>query len=244
MTTKTRIYDSSVDIDFSSVQEFWQARSNQHNLHSVLLGNPEDQDAMRLRNEQDCSIFRDNIPIIKGAKVLEIGCGMGRWVGNFGQDFSLYHGFDFSSGYVEQATKNFQHYPHCSFYQMPITDISKENCPESYNLIIITCVLQYVNDEVLPNFFKTLQTLSLKPCYFYFQEPVSIMPHRMTLKDFYSDELKADYNSIYRTQEEYEALLKNMSDFSILKTDLLLNEKNGARQETNARYWILYKDNT
>jgi len=35
----------------------------------------------------------------------------------------------------------------------------------------------------------------------------------MTLKDFYSDELSAEYNSIYGTQDAYEELLKNMKDF-------------------------------
>ena len=72
------------------------------------------------------------------------------------------------------------------------------------------------------------------------QESVSIINERLTLNKFYSDELDKLYSSIYRVPEDYENLIKQyLQNYEILKSDLLLNEKTGARKETNAKYWIL-----
>lgn len=47
-----------------------------------------------------------------------------------------------------------------------------------------------------------------------------------------------DYSAIYRTKQEYEEYFKTNA-FNIIKTDLLLDNKSGAREETNAQWWIL-----
>ncbi len=56
--------------------------------------------------------------------------------------------------------------------------------------------------------------------------------------NFESKDLKTDYSAIYRTKQEYEEYFKTNA-FNIIKTDLLLDNKSGAREETNAQYWIL-----
>ena len=58
------------------------------------------------------------------------------------------------------------------------------------------------------------------------------------MNNFESDDLKTEYSAIYRTKSEYEEYFKN-AQFDIKETNLLLDEKSGARKETNARYWIL-----
>ena len=60
----------------------------------------------------------------------------------------------------------------------------------------------------------------------------------MTLNNFKSEDLKAEYSAIYRTKKEYEEYFKAFN-FDIKETSLLLDEKSGARKETNAQYWIL-----
>ena len=45
MSASTRIYDDHTDINIADVQSFWQTRSKQDNLHSILLGDPKDIDA-------------------------------------------------------------------------------------------------------------------------------------------------------------------------------------------------------
>ena len=64
------------------------------------------------------------------------------------------------------------------------------------------------------------------------------MDARLTLNKFESKDLQTDYSAIYRTKQEYEKYFK-LNNFDIIKTDLLLDNKSGAREETNAQYWIL-----
>ena len=92
----------------------------------------------------------------------------------------------------------------------------------------------YINDSELSKIFEMYRNLS--PEYIYLQESVSIMETRLTLKDFESKEMNVNYSAIYRTSEEYE---KYFDGFDIIDTGLLLNEKNGSREETNARWWVL-----
>ena len=98
----------------------------------------------------------------------------------------------------------------------------------------------YVNDTNLSKFFKTLKQMT-NTCNIqniYIQESISIMENRLTLNQFESKDLKTNYNAIYRTKQEYEEYFKT-NKFDIIKTDLLLDNKSGAREETNAQYWIL-----
>ena len=54
------------------------------------------------------------------------------------------------------------------------------------------------------------------------------MDTRLTLNKFKSKDLQTNYNAIYRTKQEYEEYFKT-NKFDIIKTDLLLDNKSGAR---------------
>ena len=117
-----------------------------------------------------------------------------------------------------------------------ILNLDKDILTSRFNLIICTGVLMYINDENISNIFKAFRQVS--PEYLYIQESISLMEGRLTLNKFESKDLKTDYSSIYRTKQEYEEYFKTNA-FNIIKTDLLLDNKSGAREETNAQYWIL-----
>jgi hypothetical protein len=72
------------------------------------------------------------------------------------------------------------------------------------------------------------------------REPVGI-EERLTLKDFYSDELKCNYNAIYRTREELENLFRVFTDqgFVITKQDFVTKGSLNNRKETSQYYYIL-----
>jgi hypothetical protein len=62
------------------------------------------------------------------------------------------------------------------------------------------------------------------------------------LKDFYSDELKCNYNAIYRTREELEELFEKAffnKGFEITKKDFLTDDSLNNRKETAQYYYIL-----
>lgn len=229
----TRIYDDKVDLKSNDIKEFWAKRAlSATGLKTVLLG--DDKGAQVQRNQKECSVLKDAIKELKSLKILDIGCGIGRWVENLGERIESYTGIDFTAEYVRIANEKYMDKKDVNFYEMSVCEMSPEILSKDYNLVICTGVLTYINDNDIPQIFQKIKNLS--PEYVYIQESISLMDGRLTLDKFESKELNSNYSAIYRTQKEYEQYFK---EFEITKTELLLDDKIGGRKETNARYWVL-----
>lgn len=230
---QTRVYTDKINIDNNSTKEFWQKRANNiNNLQTVLLGSDNTGSEQNIRNENEKRIVEK----IQNPGILDIGCGIGRWAENLQNKFEYYVGVDFSEGFINYASKKFTNFSNVKFYNNSILNLDKDILTSRFNLIICTGVLMYINDENISNIFKAFRQVS--PEYLYIQESIRLMEGRLTLNKFESKDLKTDYSAIYRTKQEYEEYFKTNA-FNIIKTDLLLDNKSGAREETNAQYWIL-----
>ena len=238
---QTRIYADKIEIDNNSTKEFWENRANNiNNLQTVLLGSDKTGIEQNTRNEHEKLIVESVVKQIQNPRILDIGCGIVRWAENLIIQFNSYTGVDFSEGFINFASEKFANYSNIKFYNNSILNLDKEILDSKFNFIICTGVLMYVNDTNLSKFFKTLKQMT-NTCNIqniYIQESISIMDNRLTLNQFESKDLKTNYNAIYRTKQEYEEYFKT-NKFDIIKTDLLLDNKSGAREETNAQYWIL-----
>ena len=242
MLNKTRIYDDKIDIDNKDVKSFWEKRASLKDLNAVLLGNQQDSKHSDLRNKKELTLLKSFINDFKGLSVLDIGCGMGRWANNLKNEVKLYHGIDFSENFIIGNKERFKDYKNIKFMIMSASDMDLSKLNSTYDLIIINGVLMYINDDKLSDIFKNLKALT--PHYIYIQESTSILNDRLTLKNFYSQELDTKYNAIYRTKFEYEYYFKNiLKDYEIQNTDLLLDKDTGAREETNAQYWFIVDKN-
>ena len=230
---QTRVYTDKINIDNNSTKEFWQKRANNiNNLQTVLLGSDNTGSEQNIRNENEKRIVEK----IQNPGILDIGCGIGRWAENLQNKFEYYVGVDFSEGFINYASKKFTNFSNVKFYNNSILNLDKDILTSRFNLIICTGVLMYINDENISNIFKAFRQVS--PEYLYIQESIRLMEGRLPLNKFESKDLKTDYSAIYRTKQEYEEYFKTNA-FNIIKTDLLLDNKSGAREETNAQYWIL-----
>lgn len=241
---QTRVYTDKIEIDNNSTKEFWENRANNiKNLQTVLLGSDKTGIEQNTRNEHEKLIVESVVKQIKNPRILDIGCGIGRWAENLINQFDSYIGVDFSEGFIDYASKKFSDNENIKFYNSSILNLDKEILNSKFNFIICTGVLMYVNDSNLSKFFKTLKQMIVNiykvyDIYIYIQESISLMENRLTLNQFESKDLQTNYNAIYRTKQEYEEYFKT-NKFDIIKTDLLLDNKSGAREETNAQYWIL-----
>lgn len=241
---QTRVYTDKIEIDNNSTKEFWENRANNiNNLQTVLLGSDKTGIEQNTRNEHEKLIVESVVKQIQNPRILDIGCGIGRWAENLINQFDSYTGVDFSEGFINFASEKFANYSNIKFYNNSILNLDKEILNSKFNFIICTGVLMYVNDSNLSKFFKTLKQMianihKVYDIYIYTQESISLMDVRLTLNQFESKDLQTNYNAIYRTKQEYEEYFKT-SGFDIIKTDLLLDNKSGAREETNAQYWIL-----
>ncbi len=234
---QTRVYADKIEIDNNSTKEFWENRANNiNNLQTVLLGSDKTGIEQNTRNEHEKLIVESVVKQIQNPRILDIGCGIGRWAENLINQFDSYTGVDFSEGFINFASEKFANYSNIKFYNNSILNLDKEILDSKFNFIICTGVLMYVNDSNIFDIFKAFRRVT--PEYVYIQESISLMDVRLTLNQFESKDLKTNYNAIYRTKQEYEEYFKT-NKFDIIKTDLLLDNKSGAREETNAQYWIL-----
>lgn len=234
---QSRIYKDRIDINNNDTKKFWYNRGEKLiNLTSVLLGADKDSQAQIDRNNKEKEILISLINNKKNLKVLDIGCGIGRWADNLINYIDSYIGIDYSKGFIEYAKEKYNINPKIKFYEMSLLEISEELLSQKFDLIICTGVLMYVNDNNLLKIFENIKKMLGE--YLYIQESISIMDKRLTLNNFESDALKANYSAIYRMSSEYEIYFKRFN-LEIINTNLLLDDKIGARQETNARYWLL-----
>ncbi len=178
----------------------------------------------------------------KKIKILDIGCGIGRWVNNLKSEIDIYHGIDFSENFVNKACVAFNNLNNVNFFLMSATDINQDVLLKKYDLIIMNGVCMYINDIPLLDLFKYINKLILRNGCIYLQESISILDDRLTLKDFYSKDLNMTYNAIYRTKDEYDKIIaRYLTSFKIMQTGLLLDNETGVRKETNAQYWFLLR---
>lgn len=234
---QTRVYTDKIEIDNNSTKEFWENRANNiNNLQTVLLGSDKTGIEQNTRNEHEKSIVESVVKQIQNPKILDIGCGIGRWAENLINQFDSYTGVDFSEGFIDYASKKFSDNKNVKFCNNSILELDDTILSSNFNFIICTGVLMYVNDSNIFDIFKAFRRVT--PEYVYIQESISLMDARLTLNQFESKDLQTNYNAIYRTKQEYEEYFKT-NGFDIIKTDLLLDNKSGAREETNAQYWIL-----
>lgn len=234
---QTRVYTDKIEIDNNSTKEFWENRANNiNNLQTVLLGSDKTGIEQNTRNEHEKLIVESVVKQIQNPRILDIGCGIGRWAENLINQFDYYVGVDFSEGFIDYASQKFSDNKNIKFCNNSILELDDTILSSNFNFIICTGVLMYVNDSNIFDILKAFRRVT--PEYVYIQESISLMDARLTLNKFESKDLQTNYNAIYRTKQEYEEYFKT-NGFDIIKTDLLLDNKSGAREETNAQYWIL-----
>ena len=214
---KGRIYNDKENIDTKGVQNFYEQRAkNEKSLKAVLLNELLPSNAAVIRNKTEF----ENLKRYLGDRqynVLDIGCGMGRWAENLQDKYIIsYDGIDFSQNFIENAKTKFKDDKRIAFYQMSATKLDKKQLKDKYDLIIITGVCMYINDEDLSLLFVSIDELLKDGGILYIQESVSVLDERLTLKDFYSNELQCNYSAIYRTINEYDAILNNIYNFEFL----------------------------
>lgn len=241
---KNRIYGDEVKIDSKEVRDFFDLRAVKNGSSITSVNLQKDHVLAEARDLNEKSLIVPLLDLNGKEKVLEIGCGVGRFVPAIADKINSYLGIDFSSELIKIATENFYEFKNAKFQVMLATDIKSDELLDKppFNLIMIMGLMVYLNDDDCNNAIDEILTLiDQKSGVIYLRESISIIDKRLTLREFYSDELEANYNAIYRTEAEYlkliDKLLKN--GFKIFRSDILLKDGLTNRSETSQRYWIL-----
>ena len=199
----SRLYGEKEDIDSNDVKNFFSDRANRE-----------------LESDLSIVLFHEHIDV-EGKKVLEVGCGIGRWTEALHDKCESYLGIDYTEELIEIAKKSYN-YDNCYFQVMSATDIKIDELlvEPPFDIIIFSGVLMYINDEDLKLVIEELNQVGAEDKKLFIMEPISCMESRLTLKDFYSEGLDADYNAIYRTEGEYLEFFEGLNYNKVFSDDI------------------------
>ena len=246
---QTRIYGQKVPINTENTRNFYDTRAksikDMNNPYvSVLLGDQNPEYALMWDAFEKENIL-PKMNIDETCRVLDIGCGMGRWAETLIPRSGYYCGTDMSLEMIKYARERSRYsektYDFLNYGFEEFCGLTKEQFSHSFNRLWICGVMMYINDEVLMKGMDQLLDKMEEHAKVYFTETIALS-QRLTLNRFYSEALKADYDVIYRTEKEYNHIYESWLEagFRIVEQGLLPHlNKEKEYSETDRWYTIL-----
>ncbi len=202
-----RLIGKEHEIDYRETLEFFDSRarsSSPDSPQSTTMYQDKSLSERRDRHEQDTVV-----PLLRlqgRERILDVGCGYGRWASILKGFAPKYIGIDFSQKLLDLASA--QNLEFATFQQMAAQDLASNTLlvPPPFDLIICSGILIYLNDRDVVRLSKMLAELAAPHATLYLREPMAITGERLTLDRFPSAELKTNYSAIYRTPAQVREL--------------------------------------
>lgn len=250
MNKEGRIYGLKVNVEKEKIRDFFDKRAIDFSLKkktrntTVLLGDGNSTYADNW-DEYEKKVILPYLKIKKSDVVLDIGCGIGRWAESVIPLCDDYIGTDISSEMIKAATDIYScKYKNASFINVSFQDVfdRAEIQKRKFDKIIITGVSMYLNGTDLSSCYVKLKNFLTQDGVLYMEESIGVK-ERLTLNNIWSENLKSNYWAIYRTEQEYLALLRPLLDCSeILKSGFFYNLDKKEMQDTGHWHIILRKN--
>lgn len=233
----SRLYGDKENIDSEEVKNFFSERASRELESDLSIVLFQDKENSEQRHIEEKKLFYEHMDI-EGKKVLEVGCGIGRWAEALHGKCESFLGIDYTEDLIEIANKSYD-FDDCKFQVMSATDIKAEELliEPPFDVIIFSGVLMYINDDDIKLVFNELNKIGADDKKLFIMEPVSRMGSRLTLKDFYSEGLDADYSAIYRTEEEYMELFEGLNYNKVFSDDIF--EDLSDHSETHYKFFVI-----
>ncbi len=242
-----RIKSSAADISTESVKEFYEQRASSYtggNFYNITMLQDKNPSFSEERHQAETTKLLPKMKIDEDSCVLDLACDAGKWLYVLPDNITKYRGIDFSAGMIEIASsKNTR--ANAKFFTGSVLDADKILADEkgNFNRVMIIGSLMYLNDDDIVSLFRMLPEMMTDHGGLICIKASIGVDYRLTLKDFYSEELKNDYNAIYRTRDEYTKLFADalipagftVTDEGFMFDDSRLNN----RKETTQYYFIL-----
>ena len=242
-----RIKGSVEDISTDKVKEFYEHRAssyNGENIYNVTMLQDKNPELSEERNKADVAKILPKLKLDENSCVLDLACGVGRLLDAMPENIKLYRGIDFSESMIELASSRNTR-TNAKFFTGSVLDVDKILADElgSFNRVLMIAFFMYMNDDDILALLKKIPALMTQKGGLICVKASIGVNERLTLKDFYSEELKSDYESIYRTRDEYMKFFEQTlipEGFTVTEENYLYDDDNlNNRKETTQYYFIL-----
>jgi SAM-dependent methyltransferase len=234
-----------VAIDKDSVKQFFEQRAKKAEvvgqLSAVIYQDKNPALAVE-RDRAEKALLIDKIMLKPGLRVLDLGCGNGRWAGELLKFGCIYYGVDGSAGLIAQAQTKYADEKHASFRVVCAERISAAVIGAGFERILIFGLLIYLNDEDLVRLAASLPDIAGEDCRLVVREPVGIEA-RLTITDHFSTDMDQVYNAIYRTEAEILEMFAPLFDHGfrlVGRGDVYEDHSLNNRVETKQR-WMIFE---
>ncbi|MEJ2631634.1 MAG: class I SAM-dependent methyltransferase [Acidihalobacter sp.] len=247
----TRIYSNPDDvekprIDREAVGSFFDERARKAaELGAIraVIYQDKHPDLAERRNASEKASLMPLLDLDASQRVLDVGCGTGRWTGDILASGAYYHGTDSNEGLLSVARNHYRNSARCRFSVAPIEALTLQSIQENkpFDRILCAGVLIYLNDEEVLEGLRSMMEMLSSTGRLLLREPMGV-DSRLTIKRHYSADLDQVYNAIYRTESELESMVISVfidTRFSItgkgnVYEDPSLNNRTDTRQR-----WLL-----
>lgn len=206
---------SSSEIDEDAVFSFFQGRAKKakstNPLSSVLYQDKNPQLA-RARDEFEKHKLKPMLALSGNNRVLDIGCGIGRWAEVLENDVQAYTGVDFNEEFIAVCKSRFPDPDKFHFTTLRAEEVSPETLGpnQRFDVVIISGLLIYLSDENCRRVADNIVSLSEESgALVLLREPLSMGAERFVLDRVWSEELEQEYSAIYRHYREVMEVFGN-----------------------------------
>jgi len=244
----SRITGTKHDIDQDAVLSFFEQRakkSEQLGPVRAVIYQDKHPDLAETRDRTEKALLLPKLNLRGDERVLDAGCGTGRWAEVLIPRCAEYVGADVAPGLIAIARQQHGHHPNARFTVCPVDELTLARVgsdAKPFGRIACFGVFIYLNDDVAERAMTALLSCAAPQCRVVLREPMGV-ESRLTIKEHFSEDMEQTYNAIYRTEAELMAMLQAtfLADgFHVVESgdvygDAALNN----RAETKQRYLVL-----
>jgi cyclopropane fatty-acyl-phospholipid synthase-like methyltransferase len=245
-----RVVGDAVEVDYDHTRRFFEnraARAGEVSDAQVTTFQDKEPGLAERREGAERAKVLPLLDLHLGCRVLDLGCGSGRWAWPLVGEIGAYLGVDFSAGLIQlaqaEATRRGLE-DVCRFETMSLVDLEPAALPLAppFDRVLVVGVLMYVNDDDVDRILGQLDGLVGPTGRLYLTEPIG-RTDRLTLVDHQSDELADTYSAIYRTRADYEErFARLLPDLTCIDAGPLYPPELENRAETQQFSWVFTRD--
>lgn len=231
-------------IDPASVQDFFEERARKAEtlgpVRAVIYQDKNPTLAER-RDAAEKAVLLPIIDLRPNDSVLDAGCGSGRWAEVLIPACGRYLGVDASRGLVDIARQRFGRCPQARFEVVSVDRLADNPvlAGERFTRIISLGVYIYLNDDAVEAALQQLCAAAATEAKVVLREPVAT-GDRLTLTDFYSEDMEQTYSAVYRPETELMVMFERTlgaADFRLQGRGDVFERDLNNRAETRQRWF-------